>query len=153
MSARNLAWIPAGAAALILVGVAVAGFQPRDPQCFRSEPARPLKLEMAADRAHLQADRDDIGAIASAFATEVARRPMLSDSIDAQTGALTAPIRARAWCEAVLEDQLATTHALPLTVVEGGPSHHDRAGDAHHADTERASGNAPASSVVSRPSR
>jgi hypothetical protein len=153
MSVRSVAWVGAGAAALILVGVAVAGFQPRDPHCFRSEPARPLKLETAADQAHLQADRDAIGAIASAFAAEVARRPMLSDSIDARAAALTAPTRARAWCEAVLQDQLATTHALPLAVVQGGASHRDSALGGDHADAERVSGTSPASSVVSRPSR
>jgi len=153
MNARSVVWISTGAAALILVGVAVAGFQPRDPQCFRNEAARPLNLDTAGDRAHLQADRNDIAAIASAFATEVARRPRLSDSIDAQAGALTAPVRARAWCEAVLQDQLASTHSLPVSVVQGQPSPVDHTGTEGHADAERASGSAAVSSVVSRPSR
>jgi hypothetical protein len=72
--------------------------------------------EPASDRAHLGADFDDIRAIATGFSSE-ARRPLLSDSIDAQAGAKTAPIRALAWCETALQQRLTTTHGIPLEIM------------------------------------
>ena len=114
MILRSIRWlVGAGIVLLVLAGV-VAGFRPREPQCARNEPARPLNLSLASDRAHLRADLDDIRATASEFSSEVSRRPLLSDSPDAQEGARTAPVRALAWCEAVLQQQLSTTHGIPL---------------------------------------
>ena len=117
MTWRNIRWAAGAGTALILLAGALVGFRPRDPECVRNEPARPLNLSLASDRAHLGADFDDIRAIASGFSSEVARRPLLSDSIDAQAGIKTAPIRALAWCEAVLQQRLTTTHGMPLEVM------------------------------------
>jgi len=117
VTSKNIRWVVGAATALLLLGGAVAGFRPREPECVRDEPARPLNLSLASDRAHLGADFDDIRAIASGFSSEVARRPLLSDSIDAQAGIKTAPIRALAWCEAVLQQRLTTTHGMPLEVM------------------------------------
>jgi len=114
MTWRGIGWVAGAGTALLLLAGAVAGFRPRDPECVRNDPARSLNLSLESDRIHLRADFDDISAIASGFSAEVARRPLLSDSIDAQAGAKTAPIRALAWCEAVLQQQLTTTHGMPL---------------------------------------
>jgi hypothetical protein len=80
----------------------------------RQENARVLDLRNPADVAHLQNDFEAIRDAANTFSEAVARRPIVSDSVDAQAGARAAPMRARAWCEAVLEQQLARTHSLSL---------------------------------------
>ena len=77
---------------------------------------------------------------------------MLSDSIDAQAGAATAPARARAWCEAILEGQLATVHQLPIEQVRAfGDSGNE--GRVVEAEADRASGTSAIASVVSRSAR
>ena len=114
MTRRRIGWLVGAGIALLFLAGGVAGFRPREPECVRNEPARPLNLSLESDRTHLRADLDDIRAIASGFSSKVSRRPLMSDSPDAQEGARTAPIRALAWCEAVLQQQLTTTHGMPL---------------------------------------
>lgn len=114
MTRRTIRWLVGACISLLLLAGGVAGFRPREPQCVRNEQARPLNLSLQSDRTHLRADLDDIRAIASGFSGKVSRRPVMSDSPDAQEGARTAPIRALAWCEAVLQQQLTTTHGMPL---------------------------------------
>jgi len=150
---KNIRWVVGAATALLLLGGAVAGFRPREPECVRDEPARPLNLSLASDRTHLRADLDDIRAIASGFSSEVSRRPMLSDSIDAQAGAKTAPVRALAWCEEVLQQQLTTTHGMSLeALLAHMPAANLQTAD-DQAEAKRASVTESSSSVVSRPPR
>jgi hypothetical protein len=103
----------AAVAAAALGGFATGAAGPRDGSCSRpSEAARPLHLESAEDRAHLREDLDDIQAAADAFAAAVAKRPVVTDSVDAVAGAKTAPARARRWCEETLRSELLRTHGL-----------------------------------------
>jgi hypothetical protein len=153
MTSKSLRlWFAAGAAVVLAAGGA-AGVGRREPVCERSaEATRPLDLQSSDDRLHLQNDLEEITAASIVFATAVSRRPALSDSIDAQAGAATAPARARAWCEATLEVQLASVHQLPIGQVrafgDGGVD-----GRFVEADADRSSGRSALSSVVSRPTR
>lgn len=76
------------------------------------EPVRPLDGREGGDSAHLAQDLAAIHAVADRFAASVARRPRLSDSIDARASAATAPARARAWCEEVLLERVAAVHGV-----------------------------------------
>jgi hypothetical protein len=113
---------------------------PAEPDCERlTEPSRPLAAGRPPDMEHLREDVVRAKAAARAFSEAVAARPLLSDSIDAQAGARTAPARARAWCEATLAVQIAADHQLPLDVVRAafGPSLGDTFGPvpgAHQPD-------------------
>jgi len=149
---RRVRWVACAGTALLVLAGAVAGFRPREPQCVRDEPGRPLNLSLASDRTHLRADLEDIRAIAAGYSREVARQPRLSDSIDAQAGEKARPIRALAWCEALLQQQLTTTHGVPLeALLSRLPS--ERAQTAEdQVEAERASATASSSSV-SRPSK
>lgn len=111
---RYLWWGFAAAAALFATAAGTAALNPSDPVCARSESGRILDLRKPADVAHLQDDLEGVRDAANAFSDGVAKRPILSDGADAQAGARAAPMRARAWCEAVLEQQLARTHGLSL---------------------------------------
>ncbi len=82
----------------------------------REEP-RLLNLHEADQQIHLELDAEAVRRVAERFAASVARRPRLSDSIDARAATATAPERARAWCEAVLLEQVATLHHVPVTEV------------------------------------
>jgi hypothetical protein len=145
-------WFVAGAAILFTAG-AVAGIGRGEPVCARSaEEPRPLDLLRADDRTHLQHDLEAVAAASAVFGSAVSKRPMLSDSIDAQAGAATAPARARAWCEAILEAQLATAHQLSIDQVRAfGDSGND--GRVVEAEADRARSTSAISPVVSRPSR
>jgi hypothetical protein len=94
---------------------------------------------------HLREDVVRAKAAAKEFSNAVAARPRLSDSIDAQEGARTAPDRARAWCEATLAVQVAADHRLPLDVVRAafGPSLGDTFGQAPGAHQRNAAGPKP----------
>jgi hypothetical protein len=109
---RHLLLAFAAAGALAAAAAGAAALNPRDPVCARRESARVLDLRSPADVAHLQDDLETIRAAADTFSEAVAKRPIVSDSADAQAGARAAPMRARAWCEAVLEQQVARTHGL-----------------------------------------
>jgi len=153
MTWRSVGWCAGACAALVVLGAAVAGFRTREPECVRVEPARPLDLSLAPDRVHLQADLDDIRAVAAAFSHEVSRRPRISDSIDAQEGARTAPVRALAWCEAILKQQLTTTHGMPLeAVLDRKPAGADRSSD-DQSDVEPPGVSDPPASIATRSSR
>jgi hypothetical protein len=113
----------AGVVALALAWVAIAPDRP--PACGPLEhDSRPLDLDRPGDRAHLDDDLQLIRQSAERFSELVARRPLLSDSPDALRGARLAPARARAWCERILADEVARSHALGTNVVRPalGPS-------------------------------
>jgi len=154
MTWRGVAWAIGACAALFALGGAVAGFRTREPECVRIEPARQLNLNLASDRTHLRADLDDIRAVAAAFSHEVSRRPRISDSIDAQEGARTAPVRALAWCEAILQQQLTTTHGMPLeAVLDRKPAAADQTSE-DQSDVQPARvTDPPAASIASRSPR
>ena len=150
---RAIGWVAGAGCALVLLGGAVAGFRPREPECVRTEPARPLNLSLLSDRTHLRADLEDIRAVAEAFSRDVSRRPRISDSIDAQEGARTAPVRALAWCEAILQQQLTTTHGVPLEVVhDRKPTSTDQGSD-DRSEVESETVNEPPESIASRRAR
>ena len=146
-------WVVGACAALFLIGGAVAAFRTREPECVRNESARPLDLSLASDRSHLRADLDDIRAVAAMFSRDVSRRPRISDSVDAQEGARTAPVRALAWCEAILQQQLTTTHGMPLEAVLDRKPDGAVQTSGDQRDVEPASAADLSSSIVSRPSR
>jgi hypothetical protein len=126
---------------------ALAGLSRPDPACEQpADPWGPLTISRAADMVHLREDVSRAKAAASAFADAVATRPVVSDSIDAQEGARTAPARARAWCEATLAEQIASDHQLPVDVVRA------QFGSAA-PETAAASSISTSGSAVSRPSR
>lgn len=103
-----------GAIGAMLLGVMFLAFSPeRAPSCGPlAEDRRPLDLRKPSDRAHLDEDVKDIRRSAERFSQVVARRPLMSQSIDAQEGARTAPARARVWCEATLTDAVVELHDL-----------------------------------------
>jgi hypothetical protein len=151
MTRRLLRAVGGIVAAASLAGAAAAWLAPRDPQCTAAtEAPRTLDLRRLDDRTHLQQDVAALRAEADRFASEIATRPMLSDSPDALEGARTAPLRARAWCENVLAARLALTHGLTAEEVRGRDVRAAVA-QAAQADTERA--NEETSPVVSPPSR
>ena len=123
MTPRYLWWGLGAAVALCAAAAGTAALNPSDPVCARPENARILDLGNAADVAHVQDDLEGIHNAADAFSDAVAKRPILSDGADAQAGARAAPMRARAWCETVLEQQLARTHGLSLDDVRRHRSH------------------------------
>jgi hypothetical protein len=104
------------AGVLTVVTVAAIGANSlgsHEPSCSRdAEESRPLDLRAPQDRSHLQQDLAQIDAAALAFREAVARRPLLSDSVDAVEGARTAPDRARNWCRDTLRSELLRTHHL-----------------------------------------
>jgi hypothetical protein len=141
-----------------LVGAA-AGLSRPDPVCERpADAARALSLDRPADLAHLRDDVMRARTAAEAFAAAVAKRPLMSDSVDALEGKRTAPARALAWCEATLAAEIAAQHTLsPGTVQEqfsrlNGTDPGPSAGGPQ-AEADRASGTTAVSPVVSRPSR
>jgi len=100
-----------------LIGAA-AGLSRPDPVCERpADAARALRLDRAADLAHLRDDVRRARTAAEAFAAAVAKRPLMSDSVDALEGKRTAPARALAWCEATLAAEIAAQHTLPQRTV------------------------------------
>jgi hypothetical protein len=78
-----------------------------------------LDLSRDEHARHLAEDLAAVDRRAREFSAAVARRPLLSESIDARAGALTAPARARTWCAAVLTDRVAAAHAVSASLVRG----------------------------------
>ena len=103
----------AGASALLGLGAAAIRSGADDPCGPWNEASRALDLSRAEHRSHLAGDLAAIEQEAREFSAAVARRPLLSDSIDARAGAVAAPGRARTWCAAVLTDRVAAVHAVP----------------------------------------
>lgn len=146
-------WVAGATALLLCVGLASAAFGPRDPECEWPEQLRQGEMRGVPARSHVEDDRAAATLLAEAFGRAVAKRPLLSGSIDAQAGALTAPARAQAWCRAKLESEIAILHGLPIDEVRRGSGEDESGPVVDHAEADRASAAASDSSVVSRPSR
>jgi hypothetical protein len=104
--------VVAGACAVLGTGARVLHTRDDDPCGSWAEAPRALDLASSEHRRHLADDLTTVDRKAREFSASVARRPLLSDSIDARAGALTAPARARSWCAAVLTDRVAAAHAV-----------------------------------------
>jgi hypothetical protein len=133
-----LQWVFAFVAAIGLAAAVAARLTPPEPECAAPvEASRPLDLARAEDRAHMSEDVNAISAAAQAFGEAVSRRPLASDSFDAQAGARTAPARARAWCEAVLADAVAKRHHVTVEHVRAQLGASSALGPVGHADGDR----------------
>ena len=146
-----LRWALGATTALGLVTAGAIVLSPREPECVRFEPHEYPDRSDTEVVAHLRRDLADARARADAFSVQASRRPLISDSVDAVAGARTIPERARAWCAAVLEEQIVLMHrATP------GQIRQARTGTAEpstaQAEAERTIGTEPrASGVVSLP--
>lgn len=79
-----------------------------------AEPERTLNLRDASDHAHLSADLERVRQIAGQYREQVRQSRPQSQSIAARNGFAGRPDRAYAYCVAVLDEQIATTHHVDL---------------------------------------
>jgi hypothetical protein len=100
----------------VVVAWAAIAQQRQVAECvLPKEAPRALDLANPDDARHLAADLAQAEAIAQRYREAIRQEPPpASDSVDARRNHALRPDRAYAYCTAILKEQLARTHSIPV---------------------------------------